>query len=96
MVKGEHPYFFLRFGLRGAIVDRKYFHVANMSEERKSEFEKWYLERAKEKYIFRNEIYYYCTKDVEILRKGCVKFSNMIGDLTGIHPVLLHARDYDR
>ena len=48
-----------------------------MDEKTKNYFEKWYLEKSSEKYNFRAEMYYYCSSDVDILRKGCIKFSQL-------------------
>ena len=69
------------------MIDKKYFDVSNMDEKTKNDFEKWYLEKSKtEKYNFREEMYYYCSSDVEILRKGCVKFSQLFGETANINP----------
>ena len=87
LCKGYHPYFFYDLNYVGELIDKKYFDVDNMSEEKKNDFEKWYLEKSKlENYNFREEMYYYCCSDVEILRRGCVKFSQLFGETANINP----------
>lgn len=48
-----------------------------MSDDEKK-FEKWYLSWKGKKYIFKDQLFYYCQMDVEILRKACVKYSQLI------------------
>ena len=80
--KGFHPYRFTDINYVGEIVDRKYFDVERMDENTKEKFEKWYSSQKGTLYVFKNELYYYCQTDVEILRKACVKFSRLIREAT--------------
>ena len=87
LCKGFHPYFFYDLNYEGKMIDKKYFDMVNMDEKTKIDFEKWYIEKSKkEKYNFREEMYYYCSSDVEILRMGCVKFSQLFGETANINP----------
>ena len=63
---------------------KNYFDESNMDEKTKNEFEKWYLEKTIEKYNFREEVYYYCSSDVDILGKGCIKFSQLFAESANI------------
>ena len=86
LCKGFHPYFFYDLNYEGQMIDKKFFDVDNMDEKTKNGFEKWYLEKTIEKYNFREEMYYYCSSDVDILRKGCVKFSQLFAKSANITP----------
>ena len=86
LCKDFHPYFFYDLNYEGQMIDKKFFDVDNMDEKTKNEFEKWYLEKTIEKYNFREEMYYYCSSDVDILRKGCVKFSQLFAKSANITP----------
>ena len=37
-------------------------------------------------YNFREEMYYYCSSDVDILRMGCIKFSQLFTETSNITP----------
>ena len=79
---GFHPYRFTDINYVGEIVDWKYFDVERMDENTKEKFEKWHSSRIGALYVFKNELYYYCQMDVEVLRKACVKFSRLIHEAT--------------
>ena len=69
------------------MIDKKFFDEKNMDEKTKNEFEKWYIEKTKMGiYNFREEMYYYCSCDVDILRKGRVKFSQLFTETSNITP----------
>lgn len=51
-------------------------------------FLKWYDEQPTENYNIRSEAIKYCTKDVTILREGCIKFMKIILDIGDINPFL--------
>ena len=69
------------------MIDEKFFDKKNMDEKTKNEFEKWYVEKSKKGiYKFREEMYYYCSSDVGILRKGCIKFSQLFSETSTITP----------
>ena len=69
------------------MIDEKFFDKKNMDEKTKIDFEKWYIEKSKKGiYKFREEMYYYCSSDVDILRKGCIKFSQLFNQTSGVTP----------
>ncbi|CAB3977264.1 DNA polymerase [Paramuricea clavata] len=84
--KGFHPYLFTDLNYVGEMVGLEYFELpAEGSEERKT-FDRWYREQQNKTYVFREAIYYYCRMDVDILRRGCIIFSRLIHQITGILP----------
>ena len=83
IVKGYHPYKFFDLMYRGNMIDKKYFDI---SENDKNDFNTWYDKQCEKEYVFRDAIYYYCSNDVNILRLGCIKFSNLIYNITNILP----------
>ena len=44
------------------------------------------FEKSTAKYNFRDEMYYYCSSDVNILRKGCIKFSQLMNESGNVSP----------
>ena len=87
LCKGFHPYFFYDLNYEGSMIDEKFFDKKNMDEKIIIEFEKWYIEKSKKGiYKFREEMYYYCSSDVDILRKGCIKFSQFFKETSSITP----------
>ena len=87
LCKGFHPYFFYDLNYVGEMIDEKFFDTKNMDEKTKDEFKKWYDEKSKKGvYNFREEMYYYCGSDVDILRKGCIKFSQLFSETSKIVP----------
>ena len=85
LCKGFHPYFFYDLGYEGVIVDKNFFDIDNMDEKTKIDFEKWYLEKSTAN-NFRDEMYYYCSSDVNILMKGCIKFSQLMNESGNVSP----------
>ena len=76
--KGYHPYRFTDINYVGKIVDRVYFDTERMNENERKKFNDWYASWGDKIYVFKNELFRYCQMDVEILRKACVKFSQII------------------
>ena len=68
------------------MVGVKYFDLGRMNERKLEKFQKWYDEKMQKEYVFRDEIYYYCVSDVNILRKGCLTFSYLMRDITQFFP----------
>ena len=46
------------------------------------ELEKWYLSKKNEVFDFQKELREYCISDVDILRKGCMKFRELMMSVT--------------
>lgn len=85
IVKGYHPYRFTDLDYTGDIVAKHYFDVPT-DKEAKDAFDAWYKEKKKNLYVMKNETYYYCVTDVDIMRMGCVKFSNELQAITKVIP----------
>ena len=70
--KGFFPYLFNtpeNQAYRGAIPDRKYFDPQFMSDKKRAEFDKWYVEQTGV-YDFHKELVEYCLSDTRILAKA--------------------------
>jgi hypothetical protein len=86
LTKGYHPYHFTDLNYIGDMVGLEYFDLVDQSVSERNIFDQWYTEQQKKLYVFREAIYYYCGMDVDILRQCCVKFAQLIVDITGIFP----------
>lgn len=61
-----------------------YLKSFNILEREK--FDWWYVAQKDKQYVFRDAIYKYCVCNVDILQKGCVIFSHLIHEKTGLLP----------
>ena len=86
MMKGYHPYYFTDLSYRGKMIDLKYFNLSKMNKRERENFDKRYKEKSKTEYEFQDEIYYYCKCDVDILRKGCIIFADLISSVANMLP----------
>ena len=59
-----------------------------MKPEAREAFLAWHKKQVEDDYVFdfKNEIVKYCRSDVDILRKCCMQFREMLRDETGIDP----------
>ena len=59
-----------------------------MSQSRREEFFIWYNEQVADNYVFnfRKEMHDYCSSDVDILQRSCMKFRKLFLDITSISP----------
>ena len=85
MTKGYHPYYFTDLSYCGKIVDLEYFDSSKMDEKEPKAFDQWYEEKSEYQYVFRI-IYYYCKSDVDILRKGCIIFTDLMFSVANVLP----------
>jgi hypothetical protein len=60
----------------------EYYGVDYMSSKERTEFEKWYPSKKNEVFDFQKELREYCISDVDILRKGCMKFREIMMSVT--------------
>ena len=72
----------------GPIPDADYYAPDTMKPKDREAFLTWHKEQRDNGYIFnfREEIVRYCRSDVDILRKCCMEFREMLRDITGIDP----------
>lgn len=84
--KYDFPYSFIKYAnldYVGPWPSMDYYNLGrHESDEEKEEFKKWHAEMEKESFDFKAEIVKYCVQDVAILRKGVLKFQQLIYDLT--------------
>ena len=95
--KGFFPFLFISEGnrhYRGPLPERKFYCPNDMGVQRKMQFEQWYSQKVQENYTFDydKDIVEYCRSDVDILRRSCTKFRQMmmstsvVGDV-GVDPL---------
>lgn len=91
LAKGYFPHLFNtreNQNYRGCLPDEKYFMPHSMSPGALKKFREWYSQEAskEEEYDFRTEIIKYCVSDVDILRRGCMRFAGLFYNVTEVHP----------
>ena len=77
--KGFFPHYFNKKCHKnyvGSIPSKKHYGYNQMKPKDRKEFLKWYEDRVNENYVFdfQKEIIEYCRSDVDILRRGMMKF----------------------
>ena len=90
--KGFFPHKFSKLEnlkYQGKIPDLKYYEPQHMDEEKKKECEKWYAEQVVkgESWNFQTEMLEYCKSDVQLLKEGCLKFSQDTMQDAGFNPL---------
>ena len=73
------------FSYRGGYPAAELYSPDYMSPEERSEFMAWHKGKldSGEQFDFQREILDYCRSDVDILRKACLKFREIILNVTG-------------
>jgi hypothetical protein len=84
--KGYYPHFFntrANENYVGDVPTKDMFGYSSMTKGAKKKFDAWYAERLTEgPWDNAKELLYYCRKDVELLREGCLKFRSIVMDVT--------------
>lgn len=75
-IKKENKYYV------GSYPSPEYYGVEYMSSKERTKFDKWYFWRKIEVFDFQKELQEYCISDVDILRKGCIKFRQIMMSVT--------------
>ena len=72
----------------GPLPPKDAYMPTSMNPKALEKFEAWYAQELAEDKIFnfREEILKYCISDVDILRRGCLTFSNLYQQVTGVYP----------
>ena len=87
MKKGFFPHYFNIPENQNIILtglpDIKYYDPDSMSNERRKEFLLWYDLNKHKTFNFSQEIHEYCLSDVKILMEGCMKFRELVMNVTG-------------
>ena len=89
--KGYFPHLFNKeenWNYVGPIPCQNDYNVNFMKPEERKAFIAWHKEQVENNYLFdfQKEIVKYCRSDVDILRKCCLLFREMLRDETGIDP----------
>ena len=72
--------------MKERLLIKKFLILIIWMKKTKHDFEKWYLGKSSKKYNFRVEMYYYCSSNVDILRKACIKFSQLFAKTSHVVP----------
>ena len=91
LCKGYFPHLFNKeenWNYMGPIPCQNDYNVNFMKPEERKAFIAWHKEQVENNYLFdfQKEIVKYCRSDVDILRKCCLLFREMLRDETGIDP----------
>ena len=91
LCKGYFPHLFNKEenqGYVGPIPPAHYYQPNGMKPKVREEFLAWHKEKVESNYVFnfKEEIEKYCQSDVDILRNCCMKFREMLREITGIDP----------
>lgn len=91
--KGYYPHFFNTYENRnyiGPLPPKKMYGTRNFDEKSLKIFDRWYNEQVVKNHVFDNaqELIKYCKMDVNILKKGCIKYTKIFLENLGISPFL--------
>ena len=89
--KGYFPHMFNRDDKQnyvGSIPETHYYLPNTMKPEVRQEFLQWHAEQVENNYVFdfQKEMESYCRSDVDILRKCCLDFRDILQETTGVDP----------
>ena len=89
--KGYFPHMFNRDDKQdyvGTIPETHYYLPNTMKPEARQEFLQWHAEQVENNYVFdfQKELESYCRSDVDILRKCCLDFRDILEETTGVDP----------
>jgi len=87
--KGYFPHRFNRSDTQsyeGPLPEKEAYYPGSMKPTRRQSFELWYAEQIASGAVFKmsEEILYYCREDVDILRKGCLIFRELLLDVSNL------------
>ena len=87
--KGYFPHYFNTLDNQsyiGEYPDPKYYGIKYFSKSKRDEFKLWYESVKSSTFNFKDELISYCESDVELLAKGCLKFREIIIDISSLDP----------
>ena len=89
--KGYFPHMFNKDDKQdyvGPIPEAHYYLPNTMKPEARQEFLQWHAEQVENNYVFdfQKEMESYCRSDVDILRKCCLDFREILQETTGVDP----------
>jgi hypothetical protein len=83
--KGFFPHIFNKpenFNYIGSYPEKAYYSPEQMNEKKKIEFESWYETVKNNSFDFKKELESYCKSDVDILERGCLKFRELLMEIS--------------
>ena len=86
LAKGYFPHFFNTMANQdyiGRYPPPETYGYNSMSKEDRQKFMEWYSTKHNDTFNFQEEMLKYCRSDVDILRKGCIQFRQLVIDVTG-------------
>lgn len=91
IAKGYYPHFFNTLentNYIGPLPAIEYYGLNSYDSTEKQVFERWYNENVENNFVFNNmhELEKYCSLDVTLLRKGCLKFMENFKQVLNINP----------
>jgi hypothetical protein len=75
----------------GPYPELKYYVYDFMSAGERKKLAEWHATKRDETFNFREEMLQYCRSDVDILRRGCLEFRNLMIDVTTIKKTTVKA-----
>ena len=87
--KGYYPHFFntlANTNYVGIFPPMESFGINEMGSEELEKFQRWYNQNCHREWNNKNELYEYCSADVQLLREGCLQFRSIVMTLTGHDP----------
>ncbi|XP_063913325.1 uncharacterized protein LOC135129984 [Zophobas morio] len=91
--KGYFPHYFNTLenqNYTGDIPSVEYYGCDVMKKNERRDFMDWHRRQVADNYVFtmKNEIIKYCVSDVDILRRGCLKFRECFTESCNVDPLL--------
>lgn len=94
LCKGYFPHFFntkANQNYVGPYPELKYYGCDFMSSGERRKLAEWHASKRNETFNFREEMLQYCRSDVDILRRGCLEFRNLMIKVTSIEETIAQA-----
>lgn len=94
LCKGYFPHFFntkANQNYVGPYPELKYYGYDFMSSGERRKLAEWHASKRNETFNFREEMLQYCRSDVDILRRGCLEFRNLMIKVTSIEETIAQA-----
>ena len=86
--KGFHPYKFRN------MIPEDFFDLENMKETECQKFKTWYAEKQKQIYNFEQELFKYCSNNVDILRKCLLKINSIVKNATEMEFLVILLKNF--
>ncbi len=87
--KGYFPHYYNtreNLAYEGPYPDPSYYGADYMGKEGRAKFLEWHSQKAGQVFDFAAEMKEYCASDVDILRRSCLRFRELLIEATGVDP----------